>query len=93
MDTVRDSSTNGDGQTERPESSTERVPEDPQPSVEGTEAGGDRASPEVGGDGDARRQQLEAKRAYWREWYANKGGKQKIAASRKKKKDGQVSTN
>jgi len=93
MGEIRESSTDGDGQTERPESSTERVPEDPQPGIEGIEAGGDRASPEVGGDSDARRQQLEKKRAYWREWYANKGGKQKIAASRKKKKDGQVPTN
>jgi len=86
------SSTNGDGQTERPESGTTRIPEDPQPGIERVEAGGDRASPEVGGDSDARRQQLEAKRAYWREWYA-KGGKQKIAAARKRKKDGQVPTN
>jgi len=78
------SSTNGDGQTERPESSTERVPEDPTTNAAGTEAGGNRASPEVGGDSDARRQQLEKKRAYWREWYAN-GGKDKVKESRKRK--------
>ena len=84
MDTIRDGSTDGDGQAERPESSTERVTEDPASGATEPQAGDDRADPGVGGESREGGQQLE-KKSYWYEWYHSKGGKEKVKASRKRR--------
>ena len=90
MDEIRDGSTNGDGQAECPESSPERVTEDPGVSPTGVEAGDDTTSPGVVGESIERRQQLEKvkrelRRAYWKRWY-DEGGAEKVKASRDRKK-------
>ena len=97
MDTIRDGSTDGDGQDERPESGVERITEDPASNATRVEAGNDTANPGVDGESGEGGPQLEEskkelRRAYWREWYAKKGGREKVAASRAKK-NGQVTEN